>query len=59
MSKSEYWWYKSYLLLLEVEYNKQELIAGLEKLWDSQDKPLHERNQDLRRLINLYEEEPK
>ena len=57
--KSEYWWYKSYLLILKVERNKQELVDGLEKLWDAQDRPLHKRNQDLRKLLSIYEEKAK
>ena len=51
MTRSEYWWYKSYLLVLRVEYDKRVLADGLERLWDRQDLPMKERNERLRAIL--------
>jgi len=51
--KSDYWWYKSYLLQLK-QHNRK-LADSMEKLWDRQDTPLKTRNYKLRYLLKNEE----
>lgn len=47
MPKTDYWWYRAYLLALKITYEKPKLADGLDVLWNKQDLPLPERNKRL------------
>ena len=58
-SKSAYWWYETYCLLLKVEYDKRELVNGLHKLWNRQDTSMDTRVERLQQIIAVCQKENK